>query len=406
MTKTITVSQVNKYLKDLIANDYILSNFWLCGEISNFKNHSSGHLYFTLKDDSSTIKCVMFKTQAQMIKFVPKDGLKVLINGYISVFERDGVYQVYVQEMLPDGVGQLYLAYEQLKEKLTKKGYFDEEIKKAIPKFPKSIGVITSPTGAVIRDILNVSTRRNPNVNIKIMPVAVQGQGACYEIANAIRKFNQLKNVEVIIVARGGGSIEDLWPFNEEVVADAIFESVIPIVSAVGHETDFTICDFVADLRAPTPSAAAEIVVPDIADVDWRLRNYINRLKNALTSKVEQEKQILNKYINSWVFKRPYDKVYELNMNLDKLSKNLSKSMSIYINDRKQKASFAISKLDSLSPLKTLLRGYCIAQDNDKTITSVKQIAGDFNLKLIDGDVLVSPKNIEYKGDKDEKINI
>ena len=260
----VTVSQVNSYIKEKIASDEGLNNLIIKGEISNFKNHYTGHMYFTLKDDKSLIKCIMFKTYAQRLNFMPKDGMKVFVFGEVSVFERDGIYQVYAKAMQEDGVGALYKQYEKLKQELEEKGYFDISHKKKIPQMPKVIGVLTSQTGSVIRDIINVSTRRNPNVQIRLLPVPVQGQDAAPKIAEGIRFMNKNKLADVLILARGGGSLEDLWPFNEEIVVQAIYESELPIISAVGHETDFSISDFVSDLRAPTPSAAAELAVPDI----------------------------------------------------------------------------------------------------------------------------------------------
>ena len=271
----ISVSQLNSYIKDKIADDEYLSNILVKGEISNFKNHYTGHLYFTLKDEKSLIKCIMFKSYAERLDFMPKDGMKVFVVGGVSVFERDGVYQIYVKAMQEDGVGLLYKKYEELKQKLEQKGYFDETHKQKIPLMPKVIGVLTSQTGSVIRDIINVSTRRNPNVYIRLFPVPVQGEGAEKKIAEGIKFMNENKLADVLILARGGGSLEDLWPFNEEIVADAIYDSKIPIISAVGHETDFSISDFVADLRAPTPSAAAELAVPDIYEIKQKI-NIVN----------------------------------------------------------------------------------------------------------------------------------
>ena len=265
--KAISVTDLNYYIKNKIADDEYLNNVLIKGEISNFKHHYTGHMYFTLKDDNSLIKCIMFKSYTTNLKFVPKDGMSVLAFGTVSVFERDGVYQLYCKGMQEDGMGSLYTAYEQLKEKLDKEGLFKEENKKKLPIMPKIIGVLTSNTGSVIKDIINVSTRRNPNVYIRLYPVPVQGEGAGAKIAEAIKIMNDKKLADVLILARGGGSLEDLWPFNEEIVARAIYNSEIPIVSAVGHETDFSISDFVADLRAPTPSAAAEIVVPNIVNI-------------------------------------------------------------------------------------------------------------------------------------------
>ena len=283
----ISVTELNSYIKNKIADDEYLNNVLIKGEISNFKNHYTGHMYFTLKDENSLIKCVMFKTYAQKLGFMPKDGMKVFVLGGVSVFERDGVYQIYVKVMQEDGVGILYKKYEELKQRLEEEGYFDEEHKKRIPQMPKIIGVLTSQTGSVIRDIINVSTRRNPNVNIRLFPVPVQGEGAAEKIAEGIKFMNENKLADVLILARGGGSLEDLWPFNEEIVAHAIYNSEIPIISAVGHETDFSISDFVADLRAPTPSAAAELAVPDIYEVKQKINTYQNRLRLTLIKKVE-----------------------------------------------------------------------------------------------------------------------
>ena len=255
----VSVTDLNLYIKEKIAGDEALSSVVVKGEISNFKNHYTGHLYFTLKDDKSLIKCIMFKNYAERLGFMPKDGMKVMVFGSVSVFERDGIYQIYVKAMKQDGVGDLYEAYEKLKADLEKEGLFDEAHKKKIPLKPNVIGVLTSQTGSVIRDIINVSTRRNPSTYIRLFPVPVQGTGAAEQIARGIKLMNEKNLADVLIIGRGGGSLEDLWPFNEEVVARAIYNSKIPIISAVGHETDFTIADFVADLRAPTPSAAAEL---------------------------------------------------------------------------------------------------------------------------------------------------
>ena len=278
MDKVFTVSQVNKYIKMIFDKDPFLLNISIKGEITNFKAHYTGHFYFTLKDDTSTIKCVMFKSMASQVKFKPEDGMKVNITGQISVFERDGVYQIYCKTMTKEGLGELYLAYEQLKEKLSKEGLFNPEFKKKIPFLPKRVGVITSKTGAVIRDIINVTTRRYPNVDLLVYPAAVQGVNVASTVIAGIDTFNKLNNVDVIIIARGGGSFEDLFGFNDEALARKIFESKIPIVSAVGHETDFTICDFVSDLRAPTPSAAAELVYPQYSDIIRKIALDKNRV--------------------------------------------------------------------------------------------------------------------------------
>lgn len=383
----ISVTELNKYIKDKVDKDEFLNNVLVKGEISNYKHHYTGHLYFTLKDENSLIKCIMFKGYAANLKFEPKDGMKVTIFGTVSVFERDGVYQIYVKAMQEDGIGNLYKAYEEMKAKLEKEGLFDASHKKKIPLMPKCIGVLTSNTGAVIRDIINVSTRRNPNVYIKLLPVPVQGPGAAEKIVDAIKLMNEKKLADVIIVARGGGSLEDLWPFNEEIVARAIYSSELPVISAVGHETDFTIADFVADLRAPTPSAAAELAVPNIADIKLKLEGYNNRYKLALKKKVEFMKLRYEKCMNSRVFKEPLQKINEKYILIDMKVKSIQNSITNIYNKKKTNMVKNISKLDALSPLKTLTRGYSIIQKDGKVIKSVNQLQknDELEIRLIDG---------------------
>ena len=383
----VTVSQVNSYIKDKIADDEGLNNLIIKGEISNFKNHYTGHMYFTLKDGKSLIKCIMFKTYAQKLDFMPKDGMKVFVFGGVSVFERDGVYQVYVKAMHEDGVGALYKKYEELKQKLEAQGYFEISHKKKIPQMPKVIGVLTSQTGSVIRDIINVSTRRNPNVHIRLLSVPVQGQDAAPEIAKGIKFMNEHKLADVMILARGGGSLEDLWPFNEEVVANAIYESDIPIISAVGHETDFSISDFTADLRAPTPSAAAELAVPDVYEVSQKINTYKNRLRLALSKKYEMLKLRYEKSMSSSVFKEPRRMVNDRAILLDQYIKKLEVAINNKRQSEKEKYVKLVSKLDTLSPLKTLTRGYSIIEKDGKTVNSVKQLENgiDVDIRLIDG---------------------
>ncbi len=385
--EAISVSDLNKYIKEKVAGDEYLNNVLVKGEISNFKNHYTGHLYFTLKDDNSLIKCIMFKSYTGNLKFTPKDGMKVMVFGTVSVFERDGVYQIYCKAMQEEGMGSLYKAYEELKLKLEKEGLFDSKYKKKIPFMPKTIGVLTSQTGSVIKDIINVSTRRNPNVYIRLFPVPVQGEGASIKIAEAIKYMNEKKLADVLILARGGGSLEDLWPFNEEIVARAIYESKIPIISAVGHETDFTIADFVADLRAPTPSAAAELAVSDIEEIKLKLHNYNNRLKLALKKKVELMRMKYEKCMASRAFKEPLQRVNEQYIRVDMLVKSLENSIVNKYKDRKNELLTLVAKLDSLSPLKTLTRGYCIANKEGKTIKSVKDVElnEEIELRFIDG---------------------
>ena len=385
----ISVSDLNSYIKDKIGNDEFLNNVYIKGEISNFKHHYTGHMYFTLKDENSLIKCIMFKTYTSHLNFVPKDGMNVLILGTVSVFERDGVYQIYCKAMQEDGIGDLYAKYEALKAKLEEEGLFDNTHKKQIPFMPKTIGVLTSQTGSVIRDIINVSTRRNPNVYLRLLPVPVQGEGAGIKIAEAIRIMNEQKLADVIILARGGGSLEDLWPFNEEVVARAIFESKLPIISAVGHETDFTIADFVADLRAPTPSAAAELAVANIEDIKRNLDKYENRFAISLNKKLELMKLRFEKVMNLRVFKEPLLRIQDEYVRLDNMIKQVyDKTIEKYKESNYVFANL-VSKLDSLSPLKTLTRGYSIVQKDNKIIKSKSDLNDGDNIKitLVDGDI-------------------
>ena len=370
----ITVSDLNKYMKEKIAEDEYLNNILIKGEISNFKNHYTGHMYFTLKDEKSLIKCIMFKSYATKLTFMPKDGMKVMILGSVSVFERDGVYQIYARAMEEDGLGDLYTKYQELKKRLEQQGLFEEEHKMKIPMMPRVIGVLTSQTGSVIRDIINVSTRRNPNVYIRLLPVPVQGEGAAEKISNGIEYMNKNKLADVLILARGGGSLEDLWPFNEEIVAHSIYNSEIPIISAVGHETDFTIADFVADLRAPTPSAAAELAVPDIYEVKRKIETYQDRLRNSLIKKLELMNLRYEKCMSSSVFKEPLRKINDNYIKLDNCIKQIENSIKVKHEKEKTKYIELIAKLDALSPLKTLYRGYSITEKNNKVIKSKEEL--------------------------------
>ena len=380
--KAISVTDLNYYIKNKIADDEYLNNVLIKGEISNFKHHYTGHMYFTLKDDNSLIKCIMFKSYTTNLKFVPKDGMSVLAFGTVSVFERDGVYQLYCKGMQEDGMGSLYTAYEQLKEKLDKEGLFKEENKKKLPIMPKIIGVLTSNTGSVIKDIINVSTRRNPNVYIRLYPVPVQGEGAGAKIAEAIKIMNDKKLADVLILARGGGSLEDLWPFNEEIVARAMYNSEIPIVSAVGHETDFSISDFVADLRAPTPSAAAEIVVPNIVNIKQNLDTYNIRLKNSLKKKVEIMKMRYEKCMKSRIYTDPLKIVNDNYLKLDIITKSIINSMNKKMQLSKTEAIKNLSKLDALSPLKTLSRGYSILEKDTRIVKDAQELQKDDIVKI------------------------
>lgn len=383
----ITVSSLNQYIKNKIADDEYLNNILVKGEISNFKNHYTGHMYFTLKDEKSLIKCIMFKSYAQKLNFMPKDGMKVFLFGGVSVFERDGVYQIYVKAMEEDGLGDLYTKYQELKNKLEEQGLFDEEHKMPIPIMPKVVGVLTSQTGSVIKDIINVSTRRNPNVVIRLLPVPVQGEGAAEKIADGIEYMNRNKLADVLILARGGGSLEDLWPFNEEIVAHSIYHSEIPIISAVGHETDFTISDFVADLRAPTPSAAAELAVPDVYEVKQKIITYQNRLRMSLIKKVEIMKLRYEKSMSSSVFKEPTRRIQENYIRIDNQVKRLENLMQTKQEREKTKYGKLIAKLDAYSPLKTLARGYSITQKDGKVVKTQAELkSGDIvELRFVDG---------------------
>ncbi|MFR2788409.1 MAG: exodeoxyribonuclease VII large subunit [Clostridia bacterium] len=385
----ISVTDLNKYIKDKIADDEYLNNVLIKGEISNFKHHYTGHMYFTLKDENSLIKCIMFKSYAQKLMFEPKDGTKVFVFGTVSVFERDGIYQIYVKAMEEDGVGDLYTKYQKLKKELEEKGLFDIENKKKIPLMPKVIGVLTSQTGSVIRDIINVSTRRNPNVYIRLLPVPVQGEGAAEKIAKGIEYMNENNLADVLILARGGGSLEDLWPFNEEIVAYSIDNSKIPIISAVGHETDFSISDFVADLRAPTPSAAAELAVPDIYELKQKINTYQNRLKISLTKKVEIMKLRYEKCMSSFVFKEPTRRINENYIKLDSYIKQLENLINTKSEKEKNRYVELVAKLDTLSPLKTLMRGYSITEKEGKIVKSIVELKKDDNIdiRLTDGKI-------------------
>lgn len=380
-----TVSQINGYIKKILDRNIILNNVWVKGELSNFKLHYSGHIYTTLKDEGGVLKAVMFRGAASALAFTPQDGMKVLARGKVGVYENGGVYQLYIEEMIPDGVGELYIAYEQLKAKLQEEGLFDERHKKPIPRFPSKVGVITAPTGAAVRDIINVITRRFPMAEIVLYPAQVQGTGSAQSVAAGIEYFNETNSVDTIIAGRGGGSIEDLWAFNEEIVARAIFNSKIPVISAVGHETDFTIADFAADLRAPTPSAAAEIAVPSALD----LAASINMQKSRLTQAQLSRLKALQLKINSLKLKTPQEIINDNSQRLDNLTRRAENSFKLILSHKRRSLGEASGRLNALSPLNTLARGYSIPMKSDGTvIRSVGDTkSGDeFVLKLRDGD--------------------
>lgn len=383
--KIATVSQINGYIKKILDSNIILNDIWIKGEISNFKLHYSGHMYITLKDEGGVLKAVMFKSAAGNLSFKPEDGMKVLARGRISVYEAGGSYQLYITEMIPDGVGELYIAFEQLKKRLEEEGLFKEEHKKPIPQFPERVGVITAATGAAVRDIINVITRRYPHAEIILYPSLVQGAGAAENIQKGISYFNEHNLVDVIIAGRGGGSIEDLWAFNEEIVARSIFASEIPVISAVGHETDFTIADFVADLRAPTPSAAAEIAVPSQLELISRVMVDKSRITNAIIKRLESER----KNLESLRLKNPKDSIMDSYQRVDSLYKQIEKNYMLKVSEAKEKLGSVAAKLDAMSPLKVMARGYAIPMDFDgNVIRSKKELTPgmEFNLKLSDGD--------------------
>lgn len=381
-----SVSRVNNYIKRLIDSKSVLNNIWVKGEISNYKRHSSGHIYLTLKDESSVLKAVMFRSAASSLKFEPTDGMMVIAHGRISVYEAGGSYQLYIEDMTRDGIGDLYQEFERLKEQLSNEGLFDEQFKKPIPRFPERIGVATAPTGAAVRDIINVITRRYPMAEIVIYPTLVQGSGAKESIVRAIEFFNIDKSVDTIIVGRGGGSIEDLWAFNEECVARAIFNSKIPIISAVGHETDFTIADFVADFRAPTPSAAAEVSVPSSEELSRLISIYSTRMYTNVKAITDSYRFRLSRLTP----RSPREKIMELYQKVDMRVQTLEGQYKLKINEKKRSLAELSAKLDALSPLKTLSRGYSIAVDTTgNVLKSTKDFTDEmeFVLKLNDGDV-------------------
>lgn len=386
--QALSVKQLNLFVKSLIEGDVRLSNVTVTGEISNFKNHyQSGHFYFTLKDEDAQIRCVMFRAYACRVPFAVRDGLKVVLRGRVSLYEKDGQYQFYAEEMHEQGLGDISLQFQQIKERLAKEGLFDEENKRPLPRFPKRIAVITSDTGAAVQDILNITARRYPLCEIMLCPVAVQGENAVPSMLDALERVYALSNCDAIIIGRGGGSIEDLWAFNSEILARKIYESPIPVISAVGHETDFTICDFVADLRAPTPSAAAELVVPDINEIYNFLNKRSDALKNALLSKYNLNKAKYQSICEKSIFSKPEKLIQQREEQLDYLTEKLVMVFATTLKNQQSRLSNAASKLDALSPLKVLARGYSIAEIDNKPITSINDAEkGDkLTLKLNDG---------------------
>ncbi|WP_444645366.1 exodeoxyribonuclease VII large subunit [Caproiciproducens sp. R1] len=372
----LSITQLNTYIKSKFDGDENLAHVFVSGEISNFTNHyKSGHFYLSLKDEKCVIRAVMFAQNARRIRFLPQDGMKVIVRGRVSVYEATGQYQLYIDDMQPDGLGALNLAFEQLKAKLEAEGLFSPERKKPLPAFPERIGVITSPTGAAVHDITSILARRYPLAEIVFCPVLVQGEGAAPQIVDALARFNRLLCADVIILGRGGGSLEDLWPFNEETVARAVAASGIPVISAVGHETDFTICDFVADLRAPTPSAAAELAVPDCAELEYTVRYDLSRLKQSMRKKLTGLKQNLDALTSRYSFKNPFNLIELERIRTDQLAVRLNQSMRRKTVDARSALSSVSGRLNALSPLATLSRGYSITYgQNGRVVTRISDV--------------------------------
>lgn len=397
-TLVLSVSQLNRYIKMNFDADENLANIFISGEISNFTNHyRTGHLYFTLKDDSAAVRAVMFNSSAKRLKFMPEDGMKVIARGRVSVYEASGQYQLYVDDMQPDGVGALNLAYEQLKEKLQKEGLFSELHKKPLPPYPEKVGVITSPTGAAVRDIINVLGRRFPYAEIVFCPVLVQGEGAHLQLTDAVNLFNSERAADVIIIGRGGGSIEDLWEFNDEGLARAVYNSDIPVISAVGHETDFTICDFVADMRAPTPSAAAELAVPDANELQYALSALKNRMFLNISSGIADRRSRLEYLTSKGALKSPDEMLSNRSQRLDTAFSKMLSSYENRIGGKKVEFISAATALSKLNPMSVLMRGFAFVSDKSgKNVYSSQALAkGDeINVRFHDGYAVCEVKEI------------
>ncbi len=395
--RVLTVAELNSYVKNLIESDKNLRSLWVEGEISNFKAHSSGHFYFALKDAKAAIKAVMFRSRAEKLKFLPKNGQRVLVKGMLSVFERDGQYQLYADHMEVSGIGDLYLAYEQLKAKLSQEGLFSLDHKKDLPLLPKKIGVVTSPTGAVWHDIQNVAAARFPGIHLLLYPALVQGEGAAPSIVAGIEYFNRRKDIDLLIIGRGGGSLEDLWAFNEEMVARAIYHSVLPVISAVGHETDFTIADMVADKRAATPSQAAEFAVPALSDLETKMAFYHTALRQKLYLYLESCRGRLRKAREHYIFQQPGNLLRERLQTVDFLEQRFNAVFFEGYQERIAKYELCKEKLAVLSPLQTLDRGYGICLKDGRMIKSAEdvQIGDNVEMRLTKGSLHCEVKSIE-----------
>ncbi len=388
--KIFTVGQINRYIRNLLENDFILSSLLVKGEISNFKAHSSGHLYFTLKDASGALSCVMFRQDAAGLPFEPENGMQAVVYGHISLYEKTGQYQLYAEFMEPLGIGALQVAFEQLKENLAEEGLFDGDFKREIPKNPSCIAVITSPTGAAVRDILQIVKRRDPNVKVAIFPTLVQGEQAAADIVRSLKLVNEWGKADVIILGRGGGSMEDLWCFNDENVARAVFASEIPVISAVGHETDFTITDFVADMRAPTPSAAAELATTPLAERREAFHRLELRLERDVSALLTSCRRRLDLLKSRPVMERPLERIYRTMMDVEETQQRLDKEMTNRLMQRAERWQYLTNRLEAASPLAVMSRGYVMAvTSSGNLLTSVKQAeVGDrVTLHLQDGKI-------------------
>lgn len=394
--KVYSVNELNNYVKGLLDNNENLKYIFVSGEISNFKAHYSGHMYMTIKDETASLKAVMFAGNASRLKFSVENGMKVIAFGTVSIFPRDGSFQLYITDMQPDGVGALSIAFEQLKKKLEAEGLFSQSHKKPIPKFPRRVGVVTSSTGAAIQDIFNVLKRRFPACGVIVRPAQVQGDGAAEDIAKAIKEFNAVNGADVLIVGRGGGSAEDLWAFNEEIVARAVYNSHIPIISAVGHETDYSICDFVADLRAPTPSAAAELAVPDMVELKAELLAYKQQIFTFVRNEIIFQRNKLAAIEKSGALKDPVTKINDSRRELVYLNERLCDIAQAQLNGKKHEFSALVGKLDALSPLGVIARGYALVSKDDNLLTSVSGVSvGDrIKIKLSDGEAFAQVTDI------------
>lgn len=389
-----SITDINDYIKGLIEEEALLQDVYAVGEISNFKNHyATGHFYFTLKDDKSEIRAIMFRSYANKIKFKPQDGMRVIVHGRIGVYAQAGSYQMYIDTMQPDGIGDLHLAFEQLKAKLDSEGLFDQAHKKNLPEYPNAIGIITSSTGAAVRDIIKVASRRYPLAKLVLFPSLVQGNDAPPELVRGIEYFNIIKNVDVIIIGRGGGSIEDLWAFNDEGLARTIYNSEIPVISAVGHEIDFTICDFVADVRAATPSHAAELATPDISEVLYRLNSFKERALDAITDNIGSYRALLDSLASSKVFTKPLTMLDVPTLKLSSLSEKLISSVSEALSDKRERFIGVNSKLVALNPMAVLSRGYgAVFNEKNNVVKSINDIENNdkITVKLSDGDIFAT----------------